>query len=172
MKKHRIRCLIIKWSIISVSLALVSFLIIYSLQGIGYPGINVPATLVINGKKIADKSIRIFETNELCSSIPFTTLLEELGYPVQWIGEKTAFVVINGEEYYYSSSEPALYKPDEERNYIIPPQELSGIPASYHGDQMYLESRSVLATMDNLGVKIELTLDLENRLVIINGPIT
>ena len=159
----------------------------YLLRGPRAPGLRVRADLLVNGKTTGEKLV-IYEHEQLLADLPFTSVLRELGYSVEWIDDETAVIRIDGREYRYdgrglysAEAETVRFdKPKEgsvpggsaegERTDLITPGEGYSVSGAYLRDRvLYMPAPTFLATMERLGVEVELTLDAEHRQVLVRS---
>lgn len=182
--KRKIRK-IIKWTLLCM---LIISVIIISRFRTAFPGLNEHANLIVNGNEISDKMVWIYEQvdHSFCGVLPFMTILNELGYPVEWIHEEAvaARVFIRGEEYIlwideckidtrfhgvkFGIADTSLHKLNEIENYIISEASDDNYLSIITKKDIYLESPTLAATMDNLGINVEIMIDPEKRMIIIN----
>ena len=67
------------------------------------PGLRVPAQLIVNGQPIADENIIIYQRgSDYYADLPFTAVVDALGYPVTWDETNSAHIEVGGTIYLLS----------------------------------------------------------------------
>ena len=168
MRKLGIKRLVIKLTLICLSLALVSWFFIWSLRGTHYPGMNAHGELIVNGTIIPDKRIRIFQQgDEFLAVLPLSSVLQELGYHVEWMDTETAQVEISGEVFVFSLEK--VYRRGEEDNLYEPGLGRESVFVESAKNEIYIDSAALLATLKNLGVQIEIIINPQDRVILIRN---
>lgn len=166
LKRLEIKRLLIKWLMICATVVF-CLLFVCSLRGIAYPGINCRASLDINGEIIKDHKVRIYQRSDLLAWLPFTMILKRTGCSVQWITDETAEITMNGQSYILTGSK--LYKRGEETNLIVSGPGQDVYEYRFENQELYLDSKVLQATLETLGIFIELEINPEERIITITG---
>ena len=77
-------------------------------------------------------------------------------------------MTINGQEYEYRCRDKGLFERGTNNNFWLPEQGKTGYSFLQRGQEVYTSTASFLASMENLGISIEIHLDIDARQIIIN----
>lgn len=158
-----------KWLIIVGVLILILLVL---KDGCASDGLNARAALIVNGNKIADpdKEIRIYQrADKYYGWIPIFSVLQNFGCPVEWVNDETAIITINGLEYEYRYRDEGLFGRGTDNNYWTPEYGKTSYSFVRKGQDVYTSTASFSASMENLGVNIEINLDIDAKQITINS---
>jgi hypothetical protein len=122
-----------------------------------------PATLLVNGKKVASGEPVLLHHDH--ADIPFIGTLEALGAEVSWTDEITANVVLNGKSYVFDTQNvtgSVLGGPDPLYTVLFTPRLAQ--TARY---ELFLDTKSAEMSLSLMGIDAEITLDrVSNRVIL------
>lgn len=125
-------------------------------------------TLYVYGKKITSKDVTIHyrDDHSSYSDLPFTELLQSLGFNVEWIDSNTANILCNDDEYILNLSEATFLKAEDSKNLILPlPDGQQTYTILYK--ELILDTTTITNAVRNMGKDICVKLDYEKNIVYI-----
>ena len=118
--------------------------------------------LEINGVLVRDESVRFFQVDgKPCAAIPFVRVLSALGQAVEQRDQDAVCVTLKETAYVLSLSDKTLCKEGDDDNYLLCPPGCSTFYCRREGDELFVDSETVNATLYLLhaGVRVDVDYD-------------
>lgn len=135
---------------------------------------NKGVLIIVNGTRFEDQSTYIYERDGRClCDLPFVKILELLGYPVEWKTDQDAEFEVKGEVFDLPLLDSTLCPHGESNNILkpIPGNSIYFCEAKEH--EMYLQDQVIQQALRSLGIKAEITLNLEeNTITVLSDEVT
>lgn len=123
--------------------------------------------LIVNGKKIETKNPPLFYYNHI--ELPFSRVLEAMGYEFDWISESTAYVTIDGEKFKLDISEVLFCRAENENDNLLH-RIVGGRYWVQHIDgEIMLDTHVMRTVFQIIDKDISYNTDRANAVISING---
>ncbi len=177
-QRHTYRRMDMKKSIILSLFILLSAMIVLSIvnqsgnsstqnTNDSYPYID-HSTIIIDGQSISFDGVFFYYLGkEECVHVPFIRFLETIGYQFTQVDEDIFAVCINNRDYLFSKRTGELLETGNNTNVFVPYNGRDGYNIDVEEQDSYLEVKTIIETLDSLGVNMNVYVSCENKTIII-----
>lgn len=123
--------------------------------------------LQINGMVISDAAVEIHEDSARTS---FVSVLEGMGYTINWMDDDTAMVICGTEIYFLDVAEPVFQKEGTDVNLILPPPGTTTFYCESVERDVILDDNTICGIFSLMGQRVFVEIDRETAVVSFYRP--